>query len=392
MKNLFYIFLLFTLCGNLSGQTTIPIEYYSHIYIKGKLNDAPVSNFVFDTGAHDLYIDSCYYIESGLKFEKLANAILPGAGTGKQKVKIVMDKLLYAFSDNFYQPKHGVLFNLRPILGDFADGIVGINYFEDQCLKINYKENYMKKYNSISDIDLTGYKKIKGESVGGKISVPLTIKISNDLSITENFLLDLGSGSSIMVNSTTASKYAIDNKTGEKIHSYTSQGGVGGNSQSYEFILPEVSIGGYVLKNVIASRSLDKAGALASTKYAGLLGNNIMKRFTLIIDFKDICIYIKPNDDIDQPFNKTTFGFFFANRFKDNGGYWKVNGFYKNLPAENSGLKVGDEIREVNGVPVKDINSFEKQIKVFENDTLQLKIERKDSPLTVTLSKQNLFY
>lgn len=390
MKKLLYTFTFFILSAPVFGQVKIPIEYYRHIYLKGKLNGAPTSRFVFDTGAHDLYIDSCFYAESGLAFEKLGNAVLPGAGTGRQKAKVVMDKLSYAFHDNIYQPKLGVIFNLRPILGDFADGIIGKNYFDGQCLEINYKENYMKKYNAVSEINLTGYKKVQGRNVGGMITIPVTIKISNDLTITEHFLLDLGSGGTINLNSTTANKYAVDRKIGKKMHSYTSQGGVGGSSQSYTLLLPEVSVAGYTLKDMTASRSLDKSGALASTKYAGLIGNEIMDRFSLVIDFKDNSIYLKPNEDINLPFNKTTFGFFFANRFKDDGGYWQVNGFYKGLPAESSGMKAGDKIKEVNGVPVKNITTFEKQKEILDSNVLRLKIERKDSPLEVTITRETL--
>lgn len=391
MKKIIFVFLISSLFSSAWAQGKIPIEYYSHIYLKGSLNGTAVSNFVFDTGAHDLYIDSCYYAESGLEFVKLANANLPGAGTGLQKVKVVMDKLSYAFSDNVYHPKYGVLFHLRPILGDFADGIVGKNYFENQCLEVNYEKKYMKKYSSISDIDLDGYKKLAGKNVDGKFLYPLTLRVTDKIIINDYFTLDLGSASAVIVNSLVAKKYDLDNNINKKVKFYTTQGGVGGDSQSYSFIIPEVSIAGYTLKNVDASYSVDKAGALAATTNAGLLGNLILERFSIIMDFKNNNLYLKPRENFNKPFDQTTYGFSFSNRYKTGDGYWEVNGFYEGLPTEASGLKIGDKIIEVNGIPVKDISTFEKESGILRNDTLLLKIERKDAPLHIKITKENLF-
>lgn len=390
IKHCLSCLLFFVLPGNIAiCQEYIPIEYYSHIYLKGKLNDAAVSNFVFDTGAHVLYVDSCYYAESGLTFEKLGNAQLPGAGTGVQSAKVILDELSYTFSENTYKPKYGVLFHLRPILGDFADGIIGKDYFENQCIEINYKEKYIRKYAASSELDLTDFAKIQGKAIGEKIAFPITLKVTDDIIFTDYFLLDVGSGGTINLNSPIAQKYNLNDEIKQKVNFYTTQGGVGGSSESYTFILPELTIGGYTFKNIEADYSLNKTGALSSTKHAGLLGNEILERFTVIVDLKNSILYLKPNKDFDKTHNSMTFGFSFSNRFKM--GYWQVNGFYRGFPAESSGMKIGDRIVEVNGIPVKDIYTFEKQREVMKSDTLSLKIDRGDSPLFVKVVKQNLF-
>lgn len=390
MKYFLTIFICFFSCIQAKAQDKIPFDYYGHLYLKGSLNGAP-SYFVFDTGAHNLYIDSCYYAESGLKFTNLGNASLPGAGTKNQQVKVVRDKLSYAFPGNVYEPTYGVIFSLRPILGDYADGIIGKDYFDRHCLEIDYEEGCMKKYSSISEADLTGFKKLQGKNIRGKLHFPLTVKVSDDITITDYFMLDLGSGGTLNINSPVAVKHNFENKISRKVRAYTTQGGVGGNSQSYAFVIPEVDVAGYTFKDVDVSYSLDKAGALSSDKYAGLLGNGILERFTIIIDFTKHCLYLKPNKSFGDPFDFSSLGFFFANRFKDAGGYWMVNGFYEGLPAEKSGIKTGDKIREVNNVEVKNISSIEKAKEILKSDTLNLKIERPDGPLHLTVVRQNLF-
>lgn len=387
----FYLIILFLsfICGNICGQHMIPIKYDGHIYVNGNLDNSSASNFIFDTGASVFYIDSCYLEESGVKFKKFANAFLPGAGTNHQKVKVILDTLTYCFSNNIYIPSYGVIFNLRPILGDFADGIIGNEYFASCCLEINYKDGYMKKYESVSNIDLNEFVKLEGVNVKGKIKVPLTIKVG-DLTIMEYFLLDLGSGGSVNLNSTFADKYNIDNRIERKRYFYTSQGGVGGSSESYTFVLPEVSLGDFVIKDVLSSRSLDQHGALASSDYAGLLGNDILSRFVLVIDYKTSTIYLKENDDFDNEFEGKTFGFSFANRFKTDGGYWQVNGFYRNSSAEKM-LKVGDKIRTINNMSVCDINTFAIQNEVLEKKVLQLKIERQGVSESVIITEEDIF-
>lgn len=389
MKRLLLFSLFLIIFVYINAQNKIPIEYNRHIYLKGSLNGAAKSNFVFDTGAHNLYIDSSYYAESGLKFEKFMKAVLPGAGTGKQNAKIINDKLSYSFAGNIYQPQYGVLFQLRPILGDFADGIIGKDYFAKQCIEVNYEENYMKKYSTISEADLTGFTKLEGNKELGELVFPITLKLENDIIINDYFFLDLGSGGSVNMNSARAEKYNLETNIKQKIRSYTTQGGVGGESKSYTIKLLELNIAGYTLKDFHMGYSLNKTGALAGGKRAGIFGSRILDRFTIIIDFKNNNLYLKPNNNLNKPFDKTTFGFSFTNRFKS--GYWIVTGFYEGFPAESSGLKVDDKIIEVNGIPVKNISTFDKQREILNSNTLRLKVERGKSSIFISIKKQPWF-
>lgn len=388
MKHIYITLIIYLfIFPKIKGQI-IPIEYNRHIYLKGSLNGEPLSNFIFDTGADILYVDSSYHIESNMKFDNLKESHAGGAGTTRQKVKIIRDELSFDFSGNIYESGIGIILNLRSILGDFVDGMIGKVYFKDKAVEVDYVKKYMKIYDSILDMNLTEYKRIETKFVNNRILVPITIKITEDINVTDYFLLDLGSGGSIDLTSPAAKKYGIDSKITDKAYYYTTRGGIGGESRSYDFNMPEVSIGGYVLKDVIVRRSLDRTGALSSSYHAGLLGNDILSRFDLVIDFKNNDIYVKPNGDINKPFNNTTFGFSFTNNFKTLG-HWVVNGFYKGFSAEKSGMKINDRIIEVNGIPTKEINTFELQAKILDSDSIKLKMERNNSPLiTVTLVRE----
>lgn len=66
----------------------VNIIYINHIYIPSEA-DSIVGNFVFDTGADGLYLDSLFYANNSFKKHNYFDALLPGAGTsGAQKVKV----------------------------------------------------------------------------------------------------------------------------------------------------------------------------------------------------------------------------------------------------------------------------------------------------------------
>ena len=137
-------------------EDAFPIVYRGHLYIKGSA-DSIIGNYVFDTGASNLYYDSTYYAEGNFKYSEIYDAKLPGAGKTPQDVIVIWDTVDFRFGNNTYTTKFVPVLQLKPILGDFADGILGMEYFYNSVLEINYENEYMRIFPTIDSVDVSNY-------------------------------------------------------------------------------------------------------------------------------------------------------------------------------------------------------------------------------------------
>lgn len=292
----------------------VNIIYINHIYIPSEA-DSISGNFVYDTGADGLYFDSVFFADNSLKKQKHFEAYLPGNGTsGPQKVIVLNDSYLFSFENYSDKFSNIPVFLLKPILGDFADGIIGNYAFLNSILEINYYHEYLKSHKNFYDIDISTFAKIPIKIVNHRLFVPLTVNINDSILINADFLLDLGFGGTVTIATLTSKNFNLSNNIINKELFYDKYGGVSGESFSWVFRSDSVKIGNYTLNNVIMDYSEDKSGALGSGKYAGLLGNNILDRFHVFIDFLNNDLYLKPNPNNDKAYNFSKLGFRYTDR------------------------------------------------------------------------------
>ena len=390
---LFIVISLITSCTPKKQSTKIPKEafpivYRGHLYIKG-IADGHKGNFVFDTGASNFYYDSTYYSTHDYNYSDFFNANLPGAGTNPQKVIVIKDTVSFKFGNNLYRTNIVPVLKLKPILGDFADGILGMEYFYESMLEINYENEYMRIIRSKDSIDLSAYSKIALTKKKNRLYIPLKVNINDTLTVNGEYMLDFGSGGSISLTSTTANKFKLNDNIRTKIPYFTKYGGVGGNSSSFDFNATSLQIGEYVFNNVKMSYSTDSCGAMSSNKHCGLLGNEIYERFNLIIDFINNDLYLRPNNSFNNPFEFSRLGFSYVDRNQTLKS-WIVTGLFSSSNAHKSGLKIDDKILSVNGINVEQIN-YERQESFFKKlNNVKLKIKRNDEILEISFKLETL--
>lgn len=355
-------------------QGAFPIAYKGHLYIKGEA-DSVKGNYVFDTGASNLYYDSTYYANNEFQYVNTFSANITGAGTTPQKVEVIADTVEFRFGENQYKTSIVPVLQLKPILGDIADGILGMEYFYNSILEINYEKEYMKIYSNIDSINLQGWTKIELTKRDNRLYIPLEVIVNDSINISGEYQLDFGSGGAVSLTSLVAEKYKLKDKIGNKVAFFTKYGGVGGESSSYDFFASQLILGDFSFYNVVMDFSVDTAGAMASKKHLGLLGNEIYDRFYVFIDFINNDLYLKPNKKYNDMFEASRLGFSYIDRGQTLKS-WIVTGLYSSSTAEKSGLMIDDKILSVNGVDVGEIN-YEKQEEFFKNiDEVILKIER----------------
>ncbi|MCX6302781.1 MAG: aspartyl protease family protein [Bacteroidia bacterium] len=382
-------------CKNLSGKegkddsiadsialpkNAVPIVYVDYIYIKGNV-DSVQGNFLLDTGGDNLYIDSIFHNTNNFKYNNSYQTKIYGIGNAFQKITIIKDSVSFTFGNFIYRTSLVPVLKLKPVGGDYIDGLIGTRYFLQSVLEINYAKEYINIFKTIDSTDISDYQIVPMGKHGHNFYVPLIVKINDSTTITGNFHIDTGTPFSTFT-SYVAKTYNLTDKIERKVRYYTKYGGVGGESSGYDFIADSVQISDYRLENVNMSYSADWSGVLASEGYSGILGSNILDRFDIIFDFRNSNLYLKPNKKFNEPYIFDRLGFSYVDRCKTMGG-WIVASLTENSAAEKQGLRIDDKIISVNNTPVEEI-PYETQEAFFKKtDQAKFVVIRADSLKTI---------
>ncbi len=258
----------------------------NHIYLNAEVNGKP-ARLVFDTGSSDVYLDSTWLSESGIKYARMGKAMVRGAGNEAKKTTLIFSGVNVSMNGSQYSPQMVPVIDLRAILGDTADGIFGLKDLKEKIIVIDYKNEKLTLLDKLASAQTEGFSRIPIETDlnhPGKILVPIDVTVIPGKVISGKALLDTGSGKCLEFTSKAAAKYGLD-KIQEKNPFYYKHGGVGGESAGYEFAVDKVTADSVLLSQGKARYSTDKAGAMASDEYIAVAGNEIWRHFTLALKF-----------------------------------------------------------------------------------------------------------
>lgn len=76
----------------------------------------------------------------------------------------------------------------------------------------------------------------------------------------------------------------------------------GGSGELKNVYFDEVRVGQYVLPKIPGAFSTLNSGMLNERDVDGMIGNNFLKRFNMLIDFKSKKMYLQPNNLMYTPF------------------------------------------------------------------------------------------
>ncbi len=89
-----------------------------------------------------------------------------------------------------------------------------------------------------------------------------------------------------------------------------------------------------------------KSGVFAEANAPGLMGSDILRRFVVTVDFPHEQLLLAPNPEFKpEPYEYTTIGI----QFQRIGSAYFVASVWEDSPAQRAGVRVGDEIVELQG-------------------------------------------
>lgn len=265
--------------NNVLSNDTIPFVLGANnaIHIKGKLNNSSTLDFIFDTGA--------------------SIGVLSDEGSKKKATLDKQNRNKFEFAGITIENSPAIFVNYRGSLK--ADGVIGYNVFEDKIVEINYDKNIMVIHTSMDDVR-------KSYSVNEMIWRGSGLYIECALNINNKkckglFLFDTGSKWALSLTkdyATTNQLYDIMPKVGTR-----SASGVSGKPIKCNTVtLPRLIIGNLSLTNVPIDLELPSDAAGLDKN---ILGNDVLKRFNVILDYRNGLIYLQPDSLINAAYNKS---------------------------------------------------------------------------------------
>jgi len=127
--------------------------------------------------------------------------------------------------------------------------------------------------------------------------------------------------------------------------------GLTGPIEGFISRIKEIELGKYKIKNVITSFPEERPPDKVIEPRDGNLGMKILKRFTIIIDYPDSAIYLKPGPNLSDPFEHDMSGLEYYSTGSDYN-HVIISRVEPGSAADEVGLEKDDEIVAINFKPV----------------------------------------
>ncbi|HEY6901003.1 MAG TPA: aspartyl protease family protein [Puia sp.] len=334
--------------------TTFPFSLFTGgvIILKAKLGDFPDSlNFILDTGSGGISLDSMTCIRLKLTPQPSDRTILGIAGV--RQVKFLYNETLHlpglsVDSLNFHVNDYDIL---TSVYGEKVDGIIGYSFLTRYIVQINYDSLKINVYSKGS------FRYPRGGYLLRPVIASLPIlnaQVSDAQKIPSRFYFDTGAGLCTLLSSDfVADSALLDSR---KKSYYTQAQGLGGKATMKLTTLREVRIGPFRFRKVPTYIFDDQYNVTSYPNLGGLIGNDILRRFNVILNYSSRMIYLTPNTHYRESFDYSYTGL---------GIYWvegeiRVGDVMKESPAEKAGLREDDVVLAVG-------NNFSNNIQAYKN-------------------------
>lgn len=269
---------------------------------------------------------------------------------------------------------------LTSVYGVRIDGIVGYSLFSRFIVKIDYDR---------SDITILKPGKIRYPKRGLLLrpvisNIPVfEASVKDDTVCNTRFYFDTGAGLCLLLSEDFETDSSVLKKGKKMI--ITQAEGLAGKTAMKLSTIRQVEIGKYKFKRVPVHVFKDEYNVTAYPYLGGLIGNDLLRRFNLIINYGQNEMHLLPNSHFREPFDYsyTGLGIYMVN------GQITIEDVLKDSPGEKAGLREGDIILGVDNNMSGNIQTY-KNLLQSVGSRVRMIIIRNGSPLDVSLQVKSI--
>jgi hypothetical protein len=351
------------------------------VLVRALVGNYPDSlNFILDTGSGGISLDSATC--ERLKIESQPSDRTIRGIAGIRTVRFVYNMKLHlpslvVDSLNFHVNDYEIL---TSAYGEQIDGIIGFSFLSRYIVKIDYDSSKIHVYTKGS------MKYPRGGFLLRPILSTLPIqlaKVRDDRDITSRFYFDTGAGLCLLLSQEFVDDSSLLSKKRKPV--ITQGEGLGGKMEMKLTTIKDFKLGPYRFKKVPTYIFEDSYNVTAYPYLGGLIGNDILRRFNVILNYDRRDIYLQPNTHFRDPFDYSYTGL----------GIYKIEGEVRVVdimpgsPAEKAGFQPGDIIMAMN-------NNFSKSVQTYKNlmqnvgEKLKVLVLRDEGPIILTLKVRSI--
>jgi len=366
----------------------IPFEYINNfIVLKVQFNGQVPLNFIFDTGAENTLITKkeiidIFGIPLGRTFTVLGSDL-------KTELKAHLIQGISLSTENLRADKQDILvldedyINFESMLGIQIHGIAAADLFKRLVVKIDYLNQELVLYRSKPDF-VKKYQQLDLEMIKSKPYINTITSVSNNIEINTKLLIDTGANISLLLNISSNEKLELP----EHVISGNIGVGLGGVLEGYLGRVQKLNFGSYAFDNIIGSFQEESDSIITSSlvQRNGIIGNQLLNRFTIMIDYLNEKLYIKPRRKWKRAFQYDKSGFFFIITDIQKNKI-VVQNILENSPASEAGFQKGDVIKSINNISfnLMNLNVLNRKMSRKAGKKIKIKFLRKGQKRVKTI-------
>jgi hypothetical protein len=366
------------------GQDSVTLDFRydgDEIYLPVSLNGQPQEKFVFDIGSTNS-IATKKANALGLKSEVVGTEY--GGGTGSSVQGLARIDRIEIGGLRF---DNQVIETMEIGSGDEdPEGMIGYEVARRTVVVIDYERRR-----------ITFTKPEAFHTPAHAVGVPFRFASRTDVLISATvdgirgeFGIDTGAANSLMINRPFADRHGFIARH-HAVHEVTVSG-IGGQAKTLLFRPSQFAIGSLRPPSPVGQIYLAESGGGAVEHVAGNIGNGILKRFTLTLDYAHRMLYFEPNAHFNDP-DVSSGGWFgmTVNRHEDSGRIEVVE-VEPGGPAALAGILKGDSIVAINNSPLDKYTDEQLQIimNAVPGTTLQFTLKQGTESREVKLTSKPL--
>ena len=378
-------------------------------------------NFIVDSGLRETILLSQF--NDALDHKTLKQINLKGLGnTGEGTIGYYSSSNMLTIGKNYFSFKIPIVviqdekFNLFSRLGIDVHGIIGYEFFRNYPIKIDYVKQKITIYKTLEN-----NKKLKKYTVNElEISPEKKPFVRIDFShqkeyLQQKMLIDIGNSDGLWLFKTQFDDLAQPNQV-----FFDELGrGFNGTVSGERGTINQVSLGKSTFKNPLIAIPDPNSIQFINVKNErkGSIGNEILRRFTIILDYNQNKLYYKPNKNYDDAFHYNRSGLTIVHdsfewdnseitmNYKGNNStekenigltqkmnyqivlkpVYKIEHVRKNSNAELAGLKANDQLIKLNHKKVEkmSLSDIENFMREHEYETITIEILRNNQPKNI---------
>lgn len=321
-------------------------QYYGGVVVVQALvsNYPDTLQFILDTGSAGISLDTTTCLRLGISMEP-SDRIIKGLGSSKpvsfarhHSLKLPglkVDSLDFHIND--YEL-------ISQVYGIQVDGIIGYSLLSRYIVTIDYDTEEIIIYSKGKYTYPKGGQLLRPSLTQiPLISAPLKNAVRT---ITNRYYFDTGAGMCLLLSSQFVNDSSVlqgKRRRAKKIIQTEAQG-LGGKMTMSLTTVSEFRIGNYSFRNVPTYVFDDKSNVTAYPFLGGMIGNDLLRRFNITLNYGKKEIYMLPNTHFRDMFDYSYTGLII---YLINGRV-EVTDIIKGSPAEKAGFRTGDIIMGIN--------------------------------------------